>query len=62
MRGEFLVAIFRVAGDPDRADDLAIEVADLQAAAFGENLVAGCGTEIAHENRLLFGSHLYELG
>jgi len=30
--------------------------------AFGENLVAGCGTEVAHENRLLFGSHLYELG
>src|SRR6516165_4435876 len=60
--GELLVAVLGVAGDADRADDLPRGVANLQTAALGENLFVGRGDEIAHEDRLLLGAHLHELG
>src|SRR3954469_22971107 len=62
MGGEFLVAVLGVAGDPDRADHIAGLVADLQAAAFGKDLVATGADQIAHEDRLLLSAHLHELG
>src|SRR5256885_17264824 len=46
--GELLVAILGVAGDPDCADHLAGLVTNLQAAAFGKDLVAAGAIEIAH--------------
>ena len=39
MGGELFVTVLGVAGDTDRADHLALRVADLQAAALGKNLV-----------------------
>src|SRR5882724_5743150 len=60
--GELLVAILGIAGNPDRADHLAGLVADLQAAAFGKDLVAAGADQVAHENRLLLGADLHELG
>ena len=36
MGGELLVAVLGVAGDADRADHLALRIADLQSAALGE--------------------------
>src|SRR5258708_39301202 len=62
VRGQLLVAVLGVAGDADRADHLAVVVADLQPAAFGKDLVAGRAVEVAHEDRLLLGAHLHELG
>src|SRR3981081_2509943 len=62
MGGELLVAVLGVAGDPDRADHLALRIADLQSAALGEHLLAGRAQEIAHEDRLLLGAHLDQLG
>src|SRR5262245_28792261 len=60
--GELLVAVLGVAGHADRADDLTGGVADLQPAALGKDLVAGRAQEIAHEDRLLLGAHLHQLG
>src|SRR5260221_13901204 len=60
--GELLVALLGIAGDPDRADDFARGVANLQTAALGKNLFVGRSDEIAHEDRLLLGAHLHELG
>src|SRR5262249_51912651 len=60
--GELLVALLGIAGDADRADDFAGGVANLQTAALGKNLFVGRGDEIAHEDRLLLGAHLHELG
>ena len=62
VNGKLLVAVLGIAGHSDRADDLAIGVANLHAAAFGENLVAGRAQQVAHEDRLLLGPHLHELG
>src|SRR5262249_39632674 len=42
--------------------DLARGIANLQTAALGKNLFVGRGDEIAHEDRLLLGAHLHELG
>src|SRR5262249_4980798 len=60
--GELLVALLSVAGDADCADDLARGIANLQTAALGKDLFVGRGDEIAHEDRLLLGAHLHELG
>src|SRR5882757_9915867 len=62
VNSELLVALLGIARHPDRADDLAIGVADLHAPAFGENLIAGRAEQVAHEDRLLLGAHLDELG
>src|SRR5262249_53963774 len=62
MGGELLVALLRIAGDADRADDLARAIANLQPAALGKNLLAACRDEIAHEDRLLLGAYFHELG
>src|SRR2546428_1357420 len=60
--GELLVAVLGVAGHSDRADDLARGIANLQTAALGKNLFVCRSDEIAHEDRLLLGAHLHELG
>src|SRR5262245_65143778 len=60
--GELLVALLGIAGHADRADDLARGIANLQTAALGKDLFVGRGDEIAHEDRLLLGAHLHELG
>src|SRR5262249_56770450 len=60
--GELLVALLRIAGDADRADDLARAIANLHPAALGKNLLAACRDEIAHEDRLLLGAYFHELG
>src|SRR5690348_12660806 len=60
--GELLVALLGIAGDADRADDFARGVANLQTAALGKNLFVGRSDEIAHEDRLLLGAYLHELG
>src|SRR3954451_20271260 len=62
MGGQFLVAVLGVAGDADRANDLTVLVADLHAAAFGEDLVAADIHQVAHEGRLLLVSDAHELG
>jgi hypothetical protein len=62
VSGKLLVAVLGIAGHSDRADDLAVGVANLHAATFGENLVAGRTQQVAHEDRLLLGPHLHELG
>src|SRR5215510_1127643 len=62
MGGEFLVAILGVAGDPDRADDIALLVANLQAPALGKDLIAAGADQVAHEDRFLLGAHFHELG
>jgi len=60
--GELLVALLRVAGNANGADDLARAVANLQTATLGKKLLAARGDEIAHEGRLLLGAKLHELG
>src|SRR5262249_3289777 len=60
--GELLIALLGIAGDADRAEDFAGGFANLQTAALGKNLFVGRGDEIAHEDRLLLGAHLHELG
>src|SRR5215472_11293058 len=40
-----------IAGHPDRANDFAVRIADQHAAAFGKDLLAARGNEIAHEDR-----------
>src|SRR5438552_566369 len=50
--GKLLVALLRIAGDADRADDLARVIANLQPATLGKDLFAARGDEIAHEDRL----------
>src|SRR5215831_7066176 len=55
-------AVLGVAGHADGADDLARAIANLQAAALGKKLLAARGDEIAHEDRLLLGAKLHELG
>src|SRR4051812_19102890 len=62
VNGELLVALLGIAGHSDRADDLAVGVANLHAAAFGENLVPGRAQQVAHEDRLLLGAHFHQLG
>src|SRR5476651_2226504 len=61
VHGEFLVAILGIACDADRADDFAVFVANLHAAALGENLLAARAVEIFHEDRLFLRAYLYEL-
>src|SRR5258707_8447658 len=62
MDGELLVALLRIAGDADRADDLARPVANLQPATLGKNLLAARSDEITHEDGLFLGPHLHKLG
>src|SRR5262249_56514885 len=61
VHGELRITVLGVARHPDRADNLALRVADLQAAALGKDLVAARADEITHEDRLLLGAHLDEL-
>ena len=61
-KSELLVAILGIARDPDGAYDLAVEAADLQAAALGKNLLVGRAHEMAHEDRPFFGTDAYQLG
>src|ERR1700735_710964 len=58
---KLLVAIFGIAGNADRADDLAVVAADQHAAAFGKNLLVARGDEIAHEDRTLDRALAHEL-
>ena len=59
---EFLVAVLGIARHSDRANDLAVIVADQPAAAFRENLLAARRNEVAHEDRALLGALVHELG
>src|SRR5215469_1251114 len=59
--GELLVAVLGIAGDPDRADHLAVGIADQKPAAFGKDLVAARRDQVVHEDRLLLRTHAYEL-
>ena len=59
--GKLLVHILGIASDADGTDHLARVVADLQAATLREDLVAGRAQEIAHKDRPLFCSDVYEL-
>src|SRR5262249_58514006 len=52
VRGEFLVAVLGVAGDADRADHLAVRVADQQAAALADDLLVARADHVVHEDRL----------
>src|SRR5258706_2067508 len=62
MGGEFLFALLRIAGDADRADDLARPVATLQPSTLGKDLLAARGDEISTEDERLLGPDLNELG
>jgi hypothetical protein len=54
VRGELLVAVLGVAGDADRADHLAVGVADQHAAALGEDLLAARPDQVATRGRGYF--------
>src|SRR5712692_11403560 len=47
---KLLVAVFGIAGHPDRAYDFAFGIADEHAAALRKNLIAACGDKVSHEN------------
>src|SRR5215472_10826269 len=53
MDGELFVAVLGITGHPDRANDFAARIADQHAAAFGKDLIAARGNEVAHEDRPL---------
>src|SRR5690349_22439515 len=46
IAGQLLIALLRVARDSDRADHLAIVIADQHSSALGENPVAGCADDV----------------
>src|SRR6266480_3195505 len=48
--GKLLVAVFGIAGHPDRAYDFALRIADEQAAALRKNLITARGDKVSHEN------------
>src|SRR5580692_4191871 len=58
--GELLVALPGIAGDADRADDLAVGIADQQAAGFGKQLLVARRDQIAHEDRPLLGALMHQ--
>src|SRR6516165_2188651 len=51
--GQLVVTVLGIAGHSDRANDFAVRIADQHAAAFGKDLLAARGNEIAHEDRSL---------
>src|SRR5262245_65570159 len=55
--GELLVAVLGVAGDADRADDLARGIANLQNDALGKDLFVGRRDELGRQGQLPLGSH-----
>src|ERR1700733_10974260 len=57
---ELLVALSGIAGDADSADDLAIGVADQQAAGFGKQLLVARRDQITHEDRPLLGALMHQ--
>src|SRR6185503_19358909 len=62
VRGKLLVALLRVAGDADGADQLSAIVADQHAAALGEDLPLRGAHQVAHEERALLGALAHDAG
>src|SRR5581483_3067768 len=61
VNGEFLVAVFGIAGDADCADDIAVIVTDHHAAAFGKELIVAGADQVAHEDRLFMRALAHQL-
>src|SRR6516162_2746639 len=51
--GKLFVAVLGIAGYTEGANDFAARIADQHAPAFGKDLIAARGNEIAHEDRPL---------